>query len=93
MKPIKTKFATHDLAKPENWDEETQGPCGSLPVAFVPGQGFVSFWQPTPEELKMLNAGGAVKLWVVNTSHPPVSLEATDEHMEKTEFWYDKEET
>ena len=31
-------------------------------------------WEPTPQELAMLNAGGKVHLQVLGTGHPPVSL-------------------
>lgn len=37
----------------------------------------VTRWEPTPDELKMLNEGGSVELWVWGTrSHPPVMLQA-----------------
>lgn len=40
---------------------------------------FYSRWEPTPEELILLNAGGSVELAVIsaNGHHPPVSLIAT----------------
>ncbi len=31
-------------------------------------------WEPTPQELAMLNAGGKVYLQVLGTQHPPVLL-------------------
>lgn len=34
-----------------------------------------SAWEPTPEELAQLNAGGSVRLTVVGTAHPPVRVE------------------
>lgn len=40
----------------------------------------VTRWEPTPDELKTLNNGGSVELWVWGTrSHPPVMLQ-TAEH-------------
>lgn len=43
----------------------------------------VSAWEPTPDELAMLNAGGSVRLWIVGgqlpvalTVQPPTSDEA-----------------
>lgn len=33
-----------------------------------------SLWEPTPDELAELNAGGVVVLTIVGTSHPPVEL-------------------
>lgn len=35
-----------------------------------------SVWEPTPEELAMLNAGGAVRLTILGSGHPPVMLSA-----------------
>jgi hypothetical protein len=34
----------------------------------------VSAWEPTPQELAILNAGGKVMLSVIGTAHPPVLL-------------------
>lgn len=31
-------------------------------------------WEPTPEELNALNAGGSVVLRVLGTTHPPVLI-------------------
>lgn len=36
---------------------------------------FTSAWQPTPEELKRLNAGASVHLSIWGGGHPPVLLE------------------
>lgn len=33
-----------------------------------------SVWEPTPRELAELNAGGAVRLIIQGTKHPPVIL-------------------
>ncbi len=33
-----------------------------------------SLWEPTPYELELLKAGGAVKLIVQGSTHPPVIL-------------------
>lgn len=33
-----------------------------------------SCWEPTPRELALLNAGGAVRLTILGTAHPPVLL-------------------
>lgn len=35
-----------------------------------------SFWQPTPEELALLNAGGCVMLTVCSGTHAPLRLDA-----------------
>lgn len=36
--------------------------------------GMTSAWEPTPQELAMLNAGGKVFLQVLGSIHPPVAL-------------------
>lgn len=33
-----------------------------------------SVWEPTPKELADLNAGGAVRLTILGTGHPPVMI-------------------
>lgn len=35
----------------------------------------VSRWEPTPDELAILNAGGSVELWIIGRQ-PPVMLQA-----------------
>lgn len=35
----------------------------------------ISAWEPTPQELAILNAGGKVMLSVMGTAHPPVALQ------------------
>ncbi len=36
--------------------------------------GMTSLWEPTPKELAMLNAGGAVRLTILGTQHPPILI-------------------
>jgi hypothetical protein len=36
--------------------------------------GMTSAWEPTPQELKLLNAGGKVYLRVLGNGHPPVAI-------------------
>jgi hypothetical protein len=33
-----------------------------------------SVWEPTPKELAMLQEGGAVRLSIIGTLHPPVMI-------------------
>lgn len=35
---------------------------------------FISAWQPTPDELRLLNQGKSVLLHIFGNSHPPVYL-------------------
>lgn len=59
---------------PVNWNEKENGKCLDLKVRIDYKQGFVeSAWEPTPEELKLLNQGGSVILRIYG-SQPPVWL-------------------
>lgn len=64
--------ATATLGAPQQWDAERDGNCRSLPIRVVDGC-CQSAWEPTPEELLMLNAGGLVVLSIVG-GQPPVML-------------------
>lgn len=52
--------------------------CDSLPATMMtePEPMIASFWRPTESELKILNEGGSVILYVFGTAHPPVALGA-----------------
>ena len=62
---------------PEGWNEATQGSCADLFVKVtkqIGGEVYCeSAWEPTPEELAALVAGGSVILRVVG-NQPPVAL-------------------
>lgn len=64
--------ATATLGAPTGWDAERDGNCRSLPVR-VADNVWQSAWEPTPDELLMLNAGGLVVLSVPG-GQPPVVL-------------------
>ena len=85
MKPVPTKDATTRYAKPETWDDAKDGPCGVLSVRKQPfgtsgRTECVSTWQPTPEELALLNKGGVVILSVIG-QQPPVALWVEEYHI------------
>jgi hypothetical protein len=44
-----------------------------LHVKIVAGSFSVSRWEPTPDDLVLLNAGGSVELWVYG-GQPPVLI-------------------
>jgi hypothetical protein len=58
---------TARLGPPEGMQD-----CNPLFVRMV-GPCLVSRWEPTPIELKLLNMGGSVELWVYG-EQPPVAL-------------------
>jgi hypothetical protein len=72
MTPTRINGATNTYVAPEGWDAEKDGECGKLPVR-AEGRQFSSAWQPSPDELAMLNAGGCVVLTVFG-GQPPVML-------------------
>lgn len=77
MIPKRHPETTRWLGAPRGWEPSEHGTCGHLAVADVQhpaGQAMLSRWEPTPDELALLNAGGAVELSVVGSVHPPVSL-------------------
>lgn len=43
----------------------------------------VTAWEPTPEELKLLNAGAKIHLSILGNGHPPVKLEVAPLKQEK----------
>jgi hypothetical protein len=64
------------LGAPPGWDHQAL-PCGALPIRRGIDRGMrtvTSFWQPTPDELALLNAGGVVALTVLGVTMPPVML-------------------
>jgi len=70
MLPLKIQNATRILA-------ESQDEYYALAIRdeVVDGQNqMASVWEPTPAEMAMLNAGGAVRLTILGTGHPPVML-------------------
>lgn len=58
------------LHKPDDMTDEE---CSSLHV-LVEGDAMISAWHPTPEELKALNAGQPVYLYIYGSAHPPVAI-------------------
>lgn len=69
MTPLRPEFATHYFGS----SEQTAQGVGGLFVG-ITEQGFcVSRWEPTPDELETLIAGGSVELWVMGCQ-PPVML-------------------
>ena len=76
MRPIPTRDATHVFTKPQTWGTETtDGVCGDLSVRVQRYNGgermeCVSTWQPSPDELALLNKGGVVLLSIIGKQVP-----------------------
>lgn len=81
MNPRRIDGATMVLGAPADWHDTHDGRCMGLPVRVIDCQNslyLVSAWEPTPAELEALNRGETVKLWIMGTSHPVVSLSVGD---------------
>lgn len=77
MRPTQHPSNTRVIGAPKGWDQASQ-PCQALAVTDQVVEGvpaLVSFWQPTPDEVKVLAAGGTVALWVFGGGMPPVGIE------------------
>jgi hypothetical protein len=53
--------------------------CETVPATMMTdapeGQVIITtFWQPTPEELELINEGKKITLYVWGISHPPVAI-------------------
>jgi hypothetical protein len=57
---------------PEGWDNERDGHCSNLYVR-RDNATCASAWEPTPQELELLNKGGSVVLTIWG-AQPPVAL-------------------
>lgn len=68
MIPLRIEGATHIMKAPPGQEDTVR----DLHVAVIDGCS-VSRWEPTPDELATLNAGGSVELWVMG-GQPPVML-------------------
>lgn len=68
---------TRILGAPQDWDEDTNGPCGGLAIRdenTTAGHGMTSAWFPTLEEIQRIVEGAPVYLTILGKDHPPVSL-------------------
>lgn len=76
MNPIVHGSNNHVFGPPQAWDHD-KVPCEMLSVTLTELDGtpaIASYWMPSAEELKALNQGKAVVLFVLSNSHPVVSL-------------------
>ena len=73
MKSLPLQNKTRRIGAPENWNHETDGICHTLEVHDRDGW-MISAWQPTAEELRLLNEGNPLLLGIAGATHPVVSL-------------------
>lgn len=72
--------STRQFGAPKDWDGDLSK-CNVLPILDVDtpqGWFMVSAWEPSPAELKALQEGQTVKLWVQGMAHPVVALTVGD---------------
>ncbi|MHA7322847.1 hypothetical protein [Burkholderia pseudomallei] len=80
MTPIKTARTTHDLGRPVGWNDDRDGKCKSLPVVRDNEQNvWMSYWQPSQEDIEKLRNGATIKLTVFGIGQPPVAIEVPEE--------------
>lgn len=72
MIPKRISGANRYMGAPKGWEPEKDGNCIHLAVR-VEDNIYQSAWEPSPDELAMLNAGGSIVLSVVG-GQPPVML-------------------
>lgn len=77
MDAVPLADATRRMAAPKKWDHEKDGICHTLDICYRDGW-MISAWAPTKAELKSLNEGKPVFLWIQGTTHPVVSLSVGD---------------
>lgn len=74
MIPVRTEEMKSTLAAPAGYESS----CAALPVLFTKNPDgqvvIVSAWMPTEKELKDLNEGKPVLLFVYGVTHPMVAL-------------------
>jgi hypothetical protein len=74
---VKISGATANFARPSNWDEQRDGPCGELWVRVDRYGAYKQHnfaWKPDAEQLALLNAGGVIEVHIVNEYMPPVGV-------------------
>lgn len=67
---------TRTLGAPSNWDH-SKGECVGLPIMDQDtenGPCMISEWQPEADDIKLLNMGMPIHLWVYCNTHPVVSI-------------------
>jgi hypothetical protein len=75
MKPKMIAGANANPGAPRGWDPKKDGHCGTLPIRYTEdADGRIaqceSAWEPSAEELALLNAGGSVILRVIGWQVP-----------------------
>jgi len=70
--PVHFPGVTHIYKSPPDWDAAAHGRCDDLPVKRTE-EFAISRWQPSYEELQLLNNGGAVEVAIAG-GQPAIAL-------------------
>jgi hypothetical protein len=73
MKSIPLIEVTRRLGAPKNWNHETDGICHTLEICDRDGW-MISAWRPTPAEIKLINEGQPIFLYIQGYNHPVVGF-------------------
>jgi hypothetical protein len=78
MPPLKTGHTNAMLGAPVDWDPAVHGECIGLPVHRDQQQGvWLSWYQPTEQDIANILAGVPIRLSVFGNGHPPVAISVT----------------
>lgn len=67
---------TRVLGAPPDWIDDGVS-CVGLPIRDViteEGPFMLSAWEPTPDEIRRMQHGESIVLWIRGTAHPVVSI-------------------
>lgn len=78
MQPILTDHTTMVLGAPADWDRAKHGECIGLPVHRDEANGrWLSWYQPTEQDIANILAGLPIRLSIFGAGHPPVAIAVT----------------
>jgi hypothetical protein len=79
MMPVRSEHTNAMLGAPKDWNPEQEGECIGLPVhRDQQNNVFLSFWQPSEQDIANILAGVPIRLTVFGGGHPPVAIAVTD---------------
>lgn len=77
MEAIVTKHTNRTLGAPQGWNASAHGECKGLPVHMTDDPYIYSWWWLTWRERLSVLIGRPVRVCIVSTAQPPISLEVT----------------
>ncbi|GLC92327.1 hypothetical protein Tamer19_17350 [Cupriavidus sp. TA19] len=78
MQPVTTDHTNAMLGAPADWDPAVHGECLGLPVHRDQANNrWLSWYQPTEQDIANILAGLPIRLSVFGAGHPPVAIGVT----------------